>query len=101
MSNLETLRDKQIHFVGIGGAGMSGIARIMLSAGLEISGSDIKESAITQSLVALGANVFVGHRPENINGVDVLIISNAISPLILKFWRHSVLASKFFLEQRH
>jgi UDP-N-acetylmuramate--alanine ligase len=80
MNNMEELRGKQIHFVGIGGAGMSGIARIMLSQGLKISGSDVKESSITQSLAALGARVFIGHRAENLEGVDLLVISNAISP---------------------
>ncbi|HEY4898487.1 MAG TPA: Mur ligase domain-containing protein, partial [Candidatus Nanopelagicaceae bacterium] len=79
MNNIDELTGKQIHFVGIGGAGMSGIARIMLSAGLKISGSDVKESSITQSLATLGAKIFIGHRAENINGVDLMIISNAIS----------------------
>lgn len=68
-----------IHFVGIGGAGMSGIARIMLSAGFSISGSDLKETAITQSLAALGAKIFIGHDATNIAGVDVLITSGAIA----------------------
>jgi UDP-N-acetylmuramate--alanine ligase len=79
MNSLERLAGKQIHFVGIGGAGMSGIARIMLSAGLNISGSDVIESAITQSLAALGANIFIGQRAENISDVDLIITSGAIS----------------------
>jgi len=79
MDSISELKGKQIHFVGIGGAGMSGIARIMLSEGLKISGSDVKESSITQSLATLGAKIFIGHRTENIDGVDLMIISNAIA----------------------
>ena len=79
MTSASLLKGKKIHFVGIGGAGMSGIARIMLSAGFSISGSDVKETAITQSLAALGAKIFIGHDSTNVAGVDVLITSGAIS----------------------
>ena len=79
MSSLQRLANKQIHFVGIGGSGMSGIARIMLSEGLTISGSDVKESSITQTLATLGAKIFIGHSAENVNGVDLLVTSGAIS----------------------
>ena len=58
MSSLEQLADKKIHFVGIGGAGMSGIARIMLSEGFAVSGSDVKQSSITDALATLGATIF-------------------------------------------
>ena len=79
MSSLESLSGRRIHFVGIGGAGMSGIARIMISQGLSISGSDVKSSSITDSLAAMGATIFIGHAAENIEGVDLLITSGAIS----------------------
>ena len=79
MSNVQKLAGKRIHFVGIGGAGMSGIARIMLSQGLSISGSDVKESSITQSLASLGAQIFIGHNTANVEGIDLLITSGAIS----------------------
>ena len=79
MNNIEELKGKKIHFVGIGGAGMSGIARIMLSAGFSISGSDVKDTAITQSLAALGAQISIGHDASNIDGVDILVTSGAIS----------------------
>ena len=79
MSSLDQLRGKHIHFVGIGGAGMSGIARIMLSAGLQVSGSDAKESAITQALSVMGAKIFVGHDAAHLSGVDTVIYSGAIS----------------------
>ena len=65
--------------MGIGGAGMSGIARIMLSEGLTISGSDVRESAITQALATLGAKIFIGHDAKNVEGIDLLITSGAIS----------------------
>ena len=79
MSSLDQLRGKHIQFVGIGGAGMSGLARIMLSAGLQVSGSDAKESAITQALSVMGAKIFVGHDAAHLSGVDTVIYSGAIS----------------------
>jgi UDP-N-acetylmuramate--alanine ligase len=69
---------KRIHFVGIGGTGMSGIAEVLLNLGYEVSGSDIKESAVTQRLTALGVDVTVGHRRENISEADVVVVSSAI-----------------------
>jgi len=73
----------RVHIIGIGGAGMSGIARILLAQGIEVSGSDAKESRRLQSLVPLGAKVFVGHNPDNleVEGVlpAVVVISTAIS----------------------
>ncbi len=79
MTNLQKLVGKRIHFVGIGGSGMSGIARIMLSQGLSISGSDIRESPITQTLAAQGAKIFIGHSTENVQEIDLLVTSGAIS----------------------
>ena len=72
----KTLR---IHFVGIGGIGMSGIAEVMLNLGYKISGSDLKPSAVTQRLAALGTTIFAGHRAENIAGADVVVTSSAIA----------------------
>ena len=80
MGNLEQLEGKRVHFVGIGGSGMSGIARIMLSEGLQVSGSDLTDSLATQSLSALGAQIYIGQSKDNIEGVDVLITSGAIAP---------------------
>ncbi len=57
---------QQIHFVGIGGIGMSGIAEVLLNLGYKVSGSDLKSSAVTQRLAGLGAAIFEGHRAENI-----------------------------------
>ncbi|MEC4748996.1 UDP-N-acetylmuramate--L-alanine ligase [Methylomicrobium sp. Wu6] len=69
---------KRIHFVGIGGTGMSGIAEVLLNLGYEVSGSDIKESAATQRLAGLGVEVVVGHRRENITEADVVVVSSAV-----------------------
>jgi UDP-N-acetylmuramate--alanine ligase len=70
---------QQIHFVGIGGIGMSGIAEVLLNLGYRVSGSDLKSSAVTQRLSSLGAMVFEGHRAENIAGAEVVVTSSAIS----------------------
>jgi len=67
------------HFIGIGGAGMSGIARIMLAQGLKVSGSDAKESIVTAQLETLGATIFLGHSSANQAGADVIVVSSAIS----------------------
>src|SRR3989344_8467060 len=69
---------KKVHFVGIGGIGMSGIAEVLLSQKYEVSGSDIAESEITKNLAAHGARVFYGHREENIDKADVVVISSAV-----------------------
>ncbi|MGB7823045.1 MAG: UDP-N-acetylmuramate--L-alanine ligase [Candidatus Sulfotelmatobacter sp.] len=70
---------QQIHFVGIGGIGMSGIAEVLLNLGYKVSGSDLKHSALTQRLAGLGAVVFEGHRTENIAGAEVVVTSSAIA----------------------
>ena len=70
---------QRIHFVGIGGIGMSGIAEVLLNLGYKISGSDLKSSAVTQRLAALGANVFEGHAAGNVTGADVVVTSSAVS----------------------
>jgi len=78
---LAELRAKSVHFVGMGGAGMSGIARIMLSQGISVSGSDAKESQVLTGLASLGADTFVGHAASNIGQSEVLVISSAIDAL--------------------
>ena len=70
---------QRIHFVGIGGIGMSGIAEVLLNLGYKISGSDLKSSAVTQRLASLGAQTFEGHDASNITGADVVVTSSAIS----------------------
>ncbi|MDR2214079.1 MAG: UDP-N-acetylmuramate--L-alanine ligase [Pseudomonadales bacterium] len=73
-------RIRRIHFVGIGGAGMSGIAEVLLNQGYEISGSDLADSGVTRRLAQLGVTVFQGHAADNVNGVDVVVVSSAIDP---------------------
>src|SRR6202162_5709258 len=70
---------QRIHFVGIGGIGMSGIAEGLLNLGYKVSGSDLKSSPVTQRLAGLGAAIFEGHRAENIVGAEVVVTSSAIS----------------------
>src|SRR5438270_5407344 len=70
---------QRIHFVGIGGIGMSGIAEVLLSLGFKVSGSDLKSSAVTQRLASLGAITFEGHRAENVAEAEVVVTSSAIS----------------------
>jgi UDP-N-acetylmuramate--alanine ligase len=69
-----------IHFVGIGGIGMSGIAEVLLNHGFTVQGSDLKASPITERLEAKGARVFIGQKAENLEGAHVVVISSAIKP---------------------
>ncbi|TNC91531.1 MAG: UDP-N-acetylmuramate--L-alanine ligase, partial [Thalassolituus sp.] len=74
----EMRRIRVIHFVGIGGAGMCGIAEVLLNQGYRITGSDLKESVVTERLRTLGATVMIGHSEANIEEADVLVVSTAI-----------------------
>jgi len=68
-----------IHFVGIGGSGMSGIAEVLLNLDYAVQGSDLKAGEVTRRLESLGARVFIGHRAENVAGADVVVVSSAIN----------------------
>jgi UDP-N-acetylmuramate--alanine ligase len=70
---------QRVHFVGIGGIGMSGIAEVLLNLGYKVSGSDVKPSAVTSRLAEIGAAVFSGHNADNVAGADVVIVSSAIT----------------------
>ncbi|MGH8313212.1 MAG: UDP-N-acetylmuramate--L-alanine ligase, partial [Gammaproteobacteria bacterium] len=72
-------RIRRIHFVGIGGAGMGGIAEVLINLGYRVSGSDLRENAITRRLAGLGAQVVLGHRVENVSDADVVVISSAVT----------------------
>lgn len=74
------IRSQRVHFIGIGGIGMSGIAEILLTLGHRVSGSDLKRSPITDRLAKLGAVIFEGHEASNIAGVDVVVTTSALSP---------------------
>ena len=76
----EMRRIKHIHFVGIGGAGMCGIAEVLKNQGYKVSGSDIKASKTTAQLEENGIKVFIGHSADNIKGANVLVVSTAIDP---------------------
>ncbi|HET8608799.1 MAG TPA: UDP-N-acetylmuramate--L-alanine ligase [Burkholderiales bacterium] len=69
---------KHVHFVGIGGSGMSGIAEVLLNLGYRVSGSDLVDSAVTRRLAAMGASVTQGHRTENIAGANAVVVSSAV-----------------------
>lgn len=71
--------NKKIHFIGIGGIGMSGIAKVLIEKGFRVSGSDVKESSITKALREYGATINIGHREENVQGADIVVRSTAIS----------------------
>ncbi|CAK0750576.1 UDP-N-acetylmuramate--L-alanine ligase [Gammaproteobacteria bacterium] len=73
-------RIRAIHFVGIGGAGMGGIAEVLLNLGYRISGSDLKENAMTRRLAELGANVEIGHCAARVTQADVVVVSSAVLP---------------------
>jgi len=69
---------EKIHFVGIGGIGMSGIAEVLLNLGYKVSGSDLRSSEITERLAGFGAGIGIGHKAENLQNVDVVVISSAV-----------------------
>lgn len=73
-------RVQRLHFIGIGGAGMGGIAEVVLNLGYEVSGSDLKNSAMTARLKSLGAIIHIGHHQQNISKVDAVVVSSAINP---------------------
>ncbi len=70
---------KHLHFVGIGGAGMNGIAEVLLNSGYQVSGSDLAENAATQRLKQLGATIYKGHAEEHLSHVDAVVVSTAVS----------------------
>lgn len=76
--SLKDLINKRVHFIGVGGAGMSGLARIMTSEGIRVSGSDIKESSVLTALQAIGVEIKVGHDFANVRGADFVVFSSAI-----------------------
>lgn len=75
----EMRRVKVIHFVGIGGAGMGGIAEVLLNEGYQVTGSDISVNPVVNRLTKLGATITIGHKPENVQGASVIVVSTAIN----------------------
>ena len=84
---------RRIHFVGIGGAGMSGIAEVLVNQGYQVSGSDLAENAATRRLAELGAKVLLKHQPANVQGADVVVVSTAVqqdNPEVLAAREHRI-----------
>src|SRR5512139_881496 len=84
---------RKIHFIGIGGIGMSGIAEVLINLGYQVSGSDLKESEITRRLAELGGTISYGHRRENLADVDVVVTSTAVradNPEVLEAHRRLI-----------
>ena len=82
-----------LHFVGIGGSGMSCIAELMHNLGYDVQGSDISESANVKRLRAMGINIFIGHKPENVQNAGVVVVSSAIhgdNPEIAEARKHRI-----------
>ncbi|WP_194761589.1 UDP-N-acetylmuramate--L-alanine ligase [Pantoea ananatis] len=75
----EMRRVRHIHFVGIGGAGMGGIAEVLANEGYHISGSDLAPNPVTQNLINLGATIYFNHRPENVTDASVVVVSSAVA----------------------
>jgi len=77
--NVKMRRIDKIHFVGIGGSGMAGIAEVLINLGYQVQGSDQKESSVTERLGKLGANIFLGHAASHVAGANVVVVSSAVS----------------------
>src|SRR5258707_11640128 len=69
---------KHIHFVGIGGVGMSGIAEVLLNLGYQVSGSDLTSNGVSDRHTTLGARLAIGHREDNIDGANAVVLSSAV-----------------------
>src|SRR5215207_203212 len=86
-------KTRRIHFVGIGGVGMSGIAELLANLGYEVSGSDAKQSPATARLATLGVSVHEGHAAGNIGGADVVVVTSAVrtaNPEIIEAHRRGI-----------
>ncbi len=71
---------QHIHFVGIGGSGMNGIAEVLINLGYKVSGSDLKQTEVTERLASLGGKIFIGHKPEQVGNAHVVVTSSALLP---------------------
>src|SRR5581483_3933795 len=73
-------KPQHVHFVGIGGIGMSAIAEVLLTLGYQVSGSDLRLSPITEHLSKLGGTIYLGHRRENVTGAKAVVVTSALDP---------------------
>ncbi len=78
-NDLARRRIKQVHFVGIGGSGMGGIAEVLANIGYKVTGSDLAQNAMTERLASLGAKIYIGHASSNIEGANVVVVSSAVN----------------------
>jgi UDP-N-acetylmuramate--alanine ligase len=78
VNDMAMRRIRRVHFVGIGGSGMGGIAEVLINLGYQVSGSDLVENAVTQRLLELGVEVMLGHQAEQVNDADVVVVSSAV-----------------------
>ena len=78
MTHIRDFAGRHVHFIGIGGISMSGLAEILLSKGYKVSGSDLKLSGLTSRLQSKGAQVYQGHKAENIKGADLVVYTAAV-----------------------
>src|SRR5580692_9048207 len=78
-------RIKHIHFDGVGGVGMAGIAEVLLSQGYRVSGSDLADNALTKRLRTIGAEIYLGHHADNIKNADVIVRSSAVDMINPEF----------------
>ena len=96
-TNPLTLAGRQVHFVGIGGAALSGLARIALAEGARVSGSDLQESTVTNRLRADGVTVYIGHAATNLGDADLVVVSSAVpstNPELVEARRRGLLVLK-------
>lgn len=87
---------RSYHFIGIGGMGMRALARILINKGFNVSGSDISDSPALSEFKNHGASIYIGHKKENIENADVIIISSAFIRIIRNSWRPRQEVSPFF-----
>ena len=80
LSDNRMRRIQHIHFVGIGGSGMGGIAEVLINLGYDVRGSDLKPNAVTERLQGLGAKIAFGHDAANLGNADVVVVSSAVKP---------------------
>lgn len=93
MDNVDNIEFRHVHFVGVGGVGMSGIARVLLQMGYPVSGSDLRSNGVTERLKELGAEIYLGHDPAHVKDADILVVSSAVpsdNPEILEAARRGI-----------
>ena len=91
-------KPQHVHFTGIGGIGMSGLAEVLLNLGYRITGSDLRLSPVTERLQTLGATIYEGHAARNIEGAKAVVVTSAATPTIPNWSPRATAGSRSFLE---